>query len=227
MTTLYTRLYADEKTANAVRDRLYRAGFPRHVMRLISGRDGEGHEGLAQRISRARVPERAAAVYTESVASGNVLLVVEAGYKPLGARKIGKKVLAETDPLPANLESEDFKVPKLRDHAPSVMKEHPRFLTASPDPDHIGGPLSDQFGFNLISSHRRRNSVNKGGHIFPFAMVTKGRNANSAMKGGSFISRIFWPMKLVTNAPRRRSAMRGGGHPLSRLLGLPTTSSRY
>lgn len=224
MTHILTRLYADEKTANGVRERLFRAGFPRYVMRVVTLRDDETHDSLMNRITRIHVPDRAASVYTESVASGNALLVVEAGFKPLGARKIGVAVLDETDDMPSNLESQDFKIANIKDHAPRVMKEHPRFLTASPDPDHIGGPLSDQFGFSMVSASRRRNSAGKGGPIFPFGALIKGRNAKSAMSGGGFMSRIFWPMKLVTNAPRRRSAIVGGGTPFSRLLGLKTTS---
>lgn len=228
MTTLLTRLYADERTANGVRESLYRAGFPRHVMRVISQRSGEDHESLSKRIAGARVPDRAASVYTESVVSGDVLLVVEAGFKPLGARKIGLQVLSETDSLPTNLESQDFTVAKIRDHAPRVMKDHPRFLTASPDPDHIGGPLSDQFGFSMVSATRKRTSAMSGGkQMFPFSSLMPKRKANSAIRGGRFYSRMFWPMKLVTNKPRRRSAMAGGGTPFSRLLGMSTTSSRY
>jgi hypothetical protein len=224
MTHILTRLYADEKTANGVRERLFRAGFPRHVMRVVTLRDNETHDSLMTRITRIHVPDRAASVYTESVASGNALLVVEAGYKPLSARKIGVAVLEQTDDMPSNLESQDFKIGRIKDHAPRVMKDHPRFFTASPDPDHIGGPLSDQFGFNLVSTSNRRLSVGQGGPMFPFAALTKNRNAKSAMSGGGFMSRIFWPMKLVTNARRRRSVIAGGGTPFSRLLGMRTTS---
>ena len=195
------------------------------MMRIISQRDGEDRDGLQKRIAGARVPDRAASVYTESVVGGDVLLVVEAGFKPLGARKTGLKILAETNTLPTNLESQDFTVAKLRDHAPRVMKDHPRFLTPSPDPDHIGGPLSDQFGFSMVAATRKRTSAMSGRKLmFPFAALKSGRKANSAIRGGAHYSRMFWPMKLVTNAPRRRSAIRGGGTPFSRLLGLPTTS---
>ena len=225
MTTLLTRLYANETVAHDAMDRLFRAGFPRHVMRVIAARANEGRDGAMARIARSRVPERAASVYAEGVASGNALLVVAATYKPLGARKIGVKVLEGTDDLPTNLEQQDFKVATERDHAPRVLKDHPRFLTPSPDPDHVGGPLSDQFGFSMVSAMRRRTSATEGGgHILPFGNLMTRRSANSAMKGGGFMSRAFWPMKLITNKPRRSSVIRGGGTPFSRLFGLRTTS---
>ena len=41
MTTVITRAYADEKSAMGVRERLYRQGFPRHQMSLISARESE------------------------------------------------------------------------------------------------------------------------------------------------------------------------------------------
>ena len=225
MTTLLTRLYKDESTANNVREQLFIAGFPRHTMRIISLRDGDSRNSLSARIQAARVPKRAASSYAENVTEGHVLLVVAATYKPLGARKIGLKILSGTETVESKLKTQDFSVPTIPDHAPSVMKDHPRFLTPSPDPDHVGGRFSDQFGFKLLSASRPRNSATRGGgHIMPFKKLRTGRRANSAMRGGSYISRIFWPMKLVTNNRRGMSVLRGGGHPLSRLLGLPTVS---
>ncbi len=225
MTTIFTRLYASQDIAAGVRDRLYRAGFPRHMMRIVTCHaNGEPH-GLMSRIRKARVPAREASVYAARVAEGGALLIVTAGYKPLGAVRIGREALRGTGALPCNVEAEEFKVAKLPDHAPSVLKDHPRFLTAPPDPDHPGGPLSDQLGFSMVSSTRRMNSALKGGRlIFPFPALTRGRNARSAIKGGGHYSRVFWPMKLVTRKPRRRSVIPGGGHPFSHLLGWRTTS---
>lgn len=225
MTTLLTRLYADEKAARSVMERLYREGFPRHMMQIITKSDKLDRDALTKRIEGAHVPERAAAVYTESVTAGNSVLLVTAGFKPLSARKIATAILNDSDALPANLEAQDFKLPRIKDHAPRVMKDHPRFLTASPDPDHIGGPWSDQFGFGLLSAPRSRTSAKKGGgHIIPVALLTSNRTAKSAVGKASFISRMFWPMKLVTSNRRRRSVISGGGQPFSRMLGLKTTS---
>ncbi len=224
MTHLLTRLYADEKTANAVQDRLLLAGFPRHTMRVFTLRDGEDRDGAMRRISAVRVPERAASVYAENVAAGNVLLTVTADYKPLGARKIGLKILAASDAMPTNLEEQDFKLAWVKDHAPSIMKDHPRLMTGEP---HYGAPrasFSAQFGFGTLSTKERRNKVGKGGPVLPFGTLKTGRNANSAMSGGRHMSRMFWPMSLLSKGERRPSVIKGGGTPFSRLFGLRTIS---
>ncbi len=220
MTTIFTRLYESQPIALAVQDRMYRAGFPRHVMRVIIGRPEETANGIENRISDARVPDREASVYAENVSQGAALLVVEATYKPLGAVKIARKMLSETKSIPCNVEAEEFKVPTLPDHAPSIMKDHPRFFTNPPDPDHLGGPLSDQLGILLLTSKRRFNSALKdGGLMIPIPQLMRGRKAKSAVSGGYHVSSTFWPMKLVTQKERRRSVIPGGGHPFSRRLG--------
>lgn len=225
MTTIFTRLYPNPNVAGGVRDRLYRAGFSRHSMRVVTRQPDEEVSDIKLRIDRARVPDREASVYAESVVNGNALLIVAADYRPLGAAKAGRRLLEGTGALPCNVEAEEFRVATLPDHAPYVLKDHPRFLTAPPDTDHTGGPLSDQFGFSMVASQRRGNSAIEGGkQILPFFTLTRNRKANSAIKGGSHVSRAFWPMKLVTGNPRRSSVIRGGGHPFSRLLGWRTVS---
>jgi len=225
MTTIFTRLYPNPNVAEGVQDRLYRAGFPRHSMRVVTRQPDDGVSDIKLRIDRARVPDREASVYAEGVVNGNALLIVAADYRPLGAVKTGRRILEGTNALPCNVETEEFRVTTLPDHAPYVLKDHPRFLTAPPDTDHTGGPLSDQFGFSMVSSERRGNSAIEGGkRILPFLTVIKNRRANSAIRGGFHVSRAFWPMKLVTGKPRRNSVIRGGGHPLSRLLGWRTIS---
>lgn len=224
MTHLLTRLYADEKTVHTARERLHRAGFPRYQMRTISKRDGEDRDALMKRISNARVPDRAAGVYAESVASGNSLLVAVADYKPLGARKIGVKVLSEIEDMPTNLEEQDFKLAWQPEPAGSVMKEHPRFLTAEPDYNAGRSSFSELFGFGSVSTKQRRIKVGKGGPFLPMGTIKSGRKASSAMSGGKFMSRMFWPMKLLSTGARGRSVTSGGGTVFSNRLGLRTTS---
>lgn len=225
MTTIHTRLYSNQRIARSVQDRLYREGFPRHVMRVFNANSGEDVSAIEQRISAACVPAREAAVYAENVARGATLLVVEANYKPLGAVIIGREVLEGTDSIPCNIECEEFKVATRPDHAPYVLKDHPRFFTTSPDQDLVGGPLSDQLGILMLAAKRRFNSaIEGGGLMFPFSALTHRKKAKSAIKGGYFFSRSFWPMKLVTTKRRRKSIISGGGHPFSRLFGWSTVS---
>lgn len=217
MTHLLTRLYANEKIVEIARNRLWRAGFPKNATRVIAKRDGEDTAALMKRIQGAHVPERAAGVYAESVAAGNMLLLVTADYKPLSARKIGRTILDELDPVPSNLEDQEFKLGWVKDHAPSVMKDCPRFLTG--ENETTSAYFSEQFGFGTVSKKPRRIKVSSGGPILPFPALTTGRKAKSAMSGGGHMSRLFWPMKLISTGARRNSVIEGGARPLSRLLG--------
>ena len=92
------------------------------------------------------------------------------------------------------------------------------------------GPVTGGI-FRLLSPHRTKRSVMDGDRrmsrlFWPMPLVTHGRKANSAIHGGKHMSRWFWPQRLVSTASRRTSVIRGGGHPLSRLFGWPTIIHR-
>ncbi|MDJ0639385.1 MAG: hypothetical protein QNJ20_11165 [Paracoccaceae bacterium] len=221
-TTVITRLYADEASARGVRERLYREGFPRHTLSLVSAAEGDTEETLKAKMERALVPAEAAEAYATRIAEGASLVAVRATYKPLGAVRIANETFASSGALPVNLPSESFRVKAPRDHAPSVLKDHPRFLTMHPRSDERGGPVSAQLGFRLLSEPKRRDSVINGGKLFFGDGVKRGRTASSAMRGGGHMSRMFWPMPLLSKKKRGLSVIEGGGHPFSRRLGWPT-----
>jgi hypothetical protein len=220
MTTVISRLYADPQSARGIMERLYRQGFPRHAMSAIHPGDGD----LRARIERALVPADAAETYANRVREGATLVVVRADYRPLNAVRLANETFETSGAIRSGLGEESFRVQTPPDHAPSILKDHPRFFTMPPSDDHIGGPLSDQFGFRLLSSNRRRDSVLPDGKRFFGDGIIRNRKANSAFHGGGFMSKYFWPMPLITRKRRSNSVIRGGGHPFSRLLGWPTIS---
>ena len=224
MTTVITRAYADEKSAMGIRERLYRQGFPRHQMSLISARENEGTHAIEERMRRALVPEDAARVYAQRVVEGASLVVVRATYKPLNAVRLANETFESSGAMDVGIYEQQFKVPTPKDHAPSVLKDHPRFFTMPPRGDHVGGPLSDQLGFRLLSAQGVRDSVIHGGKIFMGDGIIRNRKANSVFPGGGHMSRLFWPMPLLSKRKRGLSVTRNGGHPFSRLLGWPTIS---
>lgn len=223
MTTVITRLYADRDSARGIMERLYRQGFPRHAMSVIGPGDGD-HSALMRRMERAMVPDHAAEAYANRVAEGANLVVVRAGYKPLNAVRIADETFETSGALPAGMEEQSFSVQTPPDHAKSILKDHPRFLTMPPSGEHIGGPLSDQLGFRLISAQRRRDSVMHDGKRFFGDGIIRSKRKSSVLRNGGFMSKFFWPMPLVSRKRRGLSVIRGGGHPFSRLLGWPTIS---
>lgn len=231
MTNVITRLYADTTKAEAVANRLRWEGFPRNSVRVISA-DGGDDGAIRARLSRADVNDAIIGAYASKLADGAAALVIQATYKPLGAARIAREIVAKSDAIDGASEFNDYYMPDRPDHAPSVLKDHPRFMTLPLEPeDYRGGPISRELGIRLLSPRKSRNSAIRGGrHIskafWPMPLVSKGRRATSAMSGGRHMSRAFWPMPLVTTKPRKNSVIRGGSLPLSRILGWPPISPR-
>ncbi len=219
MITVLTRLYRDEASARGVVGRLYRAGFPRNTVSLIAN----DQSNLSHRIERALVPEPAAGILSSLVSTGRCLVIVRATYKPLNAVRIAKETFETSGAVPSGLEAEVFRVKAPKDHAPSVLKDHPKFLTM--DGSVSDGPkISEQIGLRLLSPRKRRASVIPGGKLFFGDAVLRRRTRKTKLPTGKFMSRTFWPMPLLSKRKDRRSVIPDGGHPLSSLMGWPLTS---
>jgi hypothetical protein len=224
MITVITRLYGDEQSGRGIRERLARQGFPRHALSLITPADGDGKAELQSRIERALVPEEAAKVYAARVAKGDSLVVVRATYKPLNAVRIATETFRTSGALSSDLDEESFRVKPPPDHAPSVMKDHPLFLTMPLDPERDTRTVSERLGLRLLSFPKRRDSVLHPPRRFFGDGIIRNRTSHSVLKPGTFISRKFWPMPLLSDRKPGRAVIPGGGHPLSSLFGWPTVS---
>ena len=233
MTTVITRLYADGDAASAAARRLGWEGLPARAVQVIGG-SGMSRDDIARKMEKAGVHETAVGTYAERVAAGNALLVVRATYKPLGAAQITRDVTARTKTIDIPGVVDDHYVVDPPDHAPSVLKDHPRLLSLDLDfGEYKGGPISAELGIPLLTrGHRNRPlHVYRGGkHVsrafWPMPLISRKRSANSAIHGGRHMSKLFWPMPLITRKERTRSVVRGGSLPFSRALGLPTIIRR-
>jgi hypothetical protein len=226
MTTLITRLYASEKAADLMADQLYWKGFPKRALQVVTGTDKAAVEA---RLRRAHVPAETAALYAEHVVGGTALLMIAATYKPLGAARLAREMTANSDCMDVAGAVDEMKVPDRPDPAPSVLKDHPRFLSMGISAKR--NLVSDQLGLPTLSKPRARNSAMRGGRFmsqafWPMKLLSTDRTANSAIRGGKFMSKAFWPMPLLSSAERRTSVMPGGGTPFSRALGLKTLTPR-
>lgn len=221
MTTVITRLYSNDSAARGIRDRLFRQGFPTYVVSLVTARAGDTDDAVRARIEQALVPGEAASAYATRVAEGAALVVVRATYKPLNAVRLAKETFDSSGALPVNLPSQSFKVRTPRDHAPSVMKDHPRFLTPAPGQDGLTSTLSERLGLRLLSPQKRRDSVIHGTKLIFGDGVSRKQRKLSVMAARP-MSRLFWPMPLLSKTKRKSSVMRPGPV-LSRWLGWPTT----
>jgi hypothetical protein len=229
MTTVISRLYENEAAARAVETRLRYKMLPRNTFRVYADPDDKE---LLDRLEAAGVEKATAQTYAKRVAGGNAVVVVRTTYKPLGAARIAREALAETTPIDLGDAVEEIRVKDGPDPSPRVMKDHPRFLTMPSYPsDHSPGLMSRSIGLPLLSPRRKRSSAMSGGRFmsrafWPMPLLKKKRKASSAMSGGRYMSKTFWPVALISKKERRNSVIRDGDYPISRAFGWPLLSGR-
>ncbi|MEM9426282.1 MAG: hypothetical protein AAGA06_06230 [Pseudomonadota bacterium] len=223
-TNVIGRLYKDEGSARGMRDRLYRAGFARHTLSLVTPQDAEGVDGLQAKIEEAWVPAGPAKHYAAKLAEGACLVVVRATYKPLNAVRIATQAFETSGAIPSGLNTDHFPINTPPDPTPSILKDHPRFLTMPPSPDDDRRLVSERLGFSTLSPPKRRDSVMSTPKRFFGEGISRKARKTSTLPSGTFMSQKFWPQPLLSKRKRSLSVIPGGGHPFSRLLGWPTTS---
>jgi hypothetical protein len=225
MTTIITRLFKDEAAARTAARKLQFKGFPaRSIFVIPGGMDAEA------KMKRAEVHTSTAKKYAEALGSGGAVLAIAATYKPLGAARIAREYLAGQDTVDVGKVTEEHFVKDKPDRAPSVLKDHPRFFTASPaSTDYKGGLITGGMGFRLLSKHRTKRSVMSGGRFmsrvfWPMPLLSRKPRSKSVMAGGRYMSQSFWPAPLISSRPRSNSVIKGGDLPFSRTLGWPPLS---
>jgi hypothetical protein len=196
MTTIITRLYADTSTARSVAQTLIAQGHAQDTVDVIT-RDGAGD--LASRMKAARVRAAAAAAYGPAVDKGNALVVVRAPFAPMGAARHAMKIVDRTASIKVGVADEN-----------DYVREDPK--------THVKNSLLA--GNPLVMSNPHRSLPH--GHILGSNPILAPRSRRSAIAGGRFMSRMFWPQRLVSaNAKEGTSAMRRTWL-FSSMFGLPT-----
>ncbi|MEM8803745.1 MAG: hypothetical protein AAGF55_14525 [Pseudomonadota bacterium] len=218
MITLITRGYADVHSAKGIQQRFFRQGFKRNDVGVVSG-EGIVRDRILYLLKRELVPEAALDSYADAVEKGAHLVIVRATFKPLMAIKKATETFETSGAMKLDIEPR-FRVKPPVDHAPLVMKDHPRFFTPDPDGTHPE-PFSNWFGWKMLAPNQQRYSAIAGGKLMLGGKVKTGRVANSAMSGTRFMSQKFWPMPLLSSKPRKLSVTQG--HPFSEALNWPLT----
>jgi hypothetical protein len=195
MTTIITRLYADQAAARAVVATLLDRGQDEDTIDIIT-RDSTGGAEAAMRA--ARVPVAAAAVYARAMSGREALLVVAAPFNPVGAARDAKRVVSKSPAIKVGLASEDHYVRESFSarHSGSVLTDHPMVMSNPHKP--LGH-----------------------GHMLGQNPILASKVKTSAIRGGAYMSKMFWPMKLVSTGRQARSAM-SGRFLFSSLFGIPT-----
>lgn len=200
MTTIITRLYPTQSAANAARASLLEKGQNEDTIQIILG--GNAEEAAAA-MKAARVSTASSAAYLQAMKGKQALLVVQAPFNPIGTAQRAMRVLQKHPALDVGLADEDVYLREYPDarFSNSIMKDHPLFMSNS---------------YSGLSH----------GHVLGSNPIIRSKPRTSAMRGGGHMSRMFWPMKLLSQPKERNSAMRGGML-FSSLFGLPLLTSRW
>ncbi len=185
MTTIITRLYPNSAAAQAVAAALLQEGHSEDTIDVIAH---DGASDLIDRLRAARVGPHNAAAYAPHIANGNALLVVRAGFNPVGAARNAMKITARHPSIDLGLADQDEDVREDPDPAQhsSVLTDHPLFMS---------------------NPHRERFH----GHILGNNLVTAPREKRFAIAGGAFMSSRFWPMRLVSETAKEGTSDISGG----------------
>ena len=227
MTTIITRLFEDAKDACHARDRIIFRGVPSRALSVIAAGDADNAHAMME---AARVHPDAMDAYAAQINAGKALLVVRTTYQPLTAATMVRTMLPKMKAVETSGVTEDYYVTDKPEKAPSIMDEHPLFLTIRLDKSgYQSARLSDGLAMRMLSPRKERTSARgrsgrRSSGFWPMPLLSRKSRSPSVMEGGRYMSRAFWPMGLLSRGARSNSAMRGGDTPFSRALGWPTTS---
>lgn len=194
MTTIITRLYPDLATAQGVVTALTANGHAPSSIDIITKGDG----GAEARMEAARVPKASAAAYAPGIAKGRALVVVQAPFAPLGAARDAIKVVNRTASIDVGVANEDY-----------YIREQPKV--------EISGKVMRGTVFFMSNPHRALGH----GHVLGSNPILPSKPRTSAIAGGAYMSKMFWPMKLVSTGRQANSAI-SGGFLFSQMFGIPT-----
>ncbi len=149
MTHIITRYFDSAANLKAARHELfYRRRFQQKIMRTF-----EPSDGVEEALIAAKVAPETAKAYAEKLENGGAVLLVHAGFRPLGVAAITRDVTAEFGaPAIADL-VEEVEVPDTRRPTLSVMRDHQHMLTRPGDKTDSTFHMAD-WPFGLISRRK-------------------------------------------------------------------------
>ncbi|MEM8655823.1 MAG: hypothetical protein AAGF36_13860 [Pseudomonadota bacterium] len=189
MTTVITRLYADDATAKRVTSDLASAGFPADTMDVFPA--GTNAEALMD----ARVDEASANAYASAMTGDMALMVVRAPVTPFGAARAAMNAAnrVTSTRVPGTDENRHISEQMDRDLyiGLSILKDHPRFISSDMNPRANANRdlVSRALHWKLLSDPKPRNSAWSGTtfmsqKILPFPLLKARKSGTSVISGG-------------------------------------------
>ncbi|WP_227268829.1 PucR family transcriptional regulator [Roseobacter weihaiensis] len=171
MTTVITRYFSDAARARAAERELRFARLPKKVIRVYTDADG-----LVGALTTAHVEPATAEAYEHRVANGGAVVLVVAGYKPLGVAQTTREIMAKMGAVSLGNLPEEVFVPNPPVKKSSILSDHPRFLTRDRDPSNTNFHMAD-WPIPLISRRKPYADMLFEPHArmanWPFRLITR------------------------------------------------------
>jgi hypothetical protein len=130
MTKVITRYFESADRARMAERELIFSKFSRRIVTVFDKPDG-----LVDALTAAHVEPATAEAYEHRVANGGAVVLVQAGYKPLGAAKITRELMAKMGATSLGNLPEEVFVKDAPEQRISVLTDHRHFLMSERDPD--------------------------------------------------------------------------------------------
>ncbi len=124
MTQVITRYFNTAEQARAAQRTLLEERVPRSAMQIF-----ETAGGVADTLTGENVNADAAKAYEARLADGGAVLLIKAGYQPLGVAKLTRQTVAQMGAADMGDIVEEVYIKDKPGNVSSVMTEHPLFLT--------------------------------------------------------------------------------------------------
>ncbi|WP_299655557.1 PucR family transcriptional regulator [uncultured Tateyamaria sp.] len=130
MTQVITRFFDSAEQARNAKYELVQ--IHRLSYRIVDLHDKP--DGLVEKLAASKVSEDTARAYQDRMAKGGVVMLVRAGYKPLGVAKITREVTAKHGAVDFGSLTEEVFVKDTPRIGTSVLEAHPHILTVRREP---------------------------------------------------------------------------------------------
>ncbi len=167
MTIIITRYFDSRAKARAAVNELIQ--WQRLSPKIV--RVFNSDKGLTEALTAETIPAETAQAYAERMAKGGAVVMVHAGYKPLGVARITREVTAKMGAADMGDLVEEAFVKERRSADLSILDDHPRIFWRPRDPDSDDYHMAD-WPIPLISRRRpAKNAILKSHpHFFFYPM---------------------------------------------------------
>lgn len=198
MTTIITRLYQDEQTANGVAKSLLDNHFRSNMLDVVAGANN-----VDAAMTDAGVTRDSKEAYGQGIRKGNALLVVRA---PFGGAQKAELIVDQTPSLAGG--SAYVSTDMSAQYQNSILSDHPRFMSSGMYPSLSRGRsmIATLFGKPLMKKKvNLNNALYRGTKFwanFPIPhLKDKKRNIETSIyRGTKFWAN--WPIAHLTNRER-------------------------